>query len=90
MRFHDKDWNAHRAFFGAVGQFLAPGGVIVLQENNRGSVAETFRPMIEASGLAIVFVHGGESERTPLSQMYYIGIMRRGDRAADWTVRLAR
>jgi tRNA1(Val) A37 N6-methylase TrmN6 len=90
LRYHDKDWGAHRAFFAAVGQFLAPGAVIVLQENNHGSIAEMFRSMIEAAGLTIVFVHGGEPVRTPVSRMYYIGIMRRGDAAPDWALRLAR
>jgi methylase of polypeptide subunit release factors len=89
LRYHDKDWNTHRAFFGTIGQFLAPAGVIVLQENNHGSVAEMFRSMIEAAGLAIVFVHGDEPKRTPVSQMYYIGIMRRGDTAPGWVLHAA-
>jgi tRNA1(Val) A37 N6-methylase TrmN6 len=89
LRYHDQDWNAHRAFFAAVGQFLSPGGVIVLQENNHGSTADMFRSMIEASGLTMVFVHGDEPVRTPESRMYYIGIMRRGDTAPDWAVRLS-
>jgi tRNA1(Val) A37 N6-methylase TrmN6 len=89
LRYHDKDWSAHRAFLGAVGQFLKPGGVIVLQENNLGSTAETLRSMIEASGLAIVFVHGSAPQRTQVDQIYYIGIMRRDDTAPDWALRLA-
>jgi tRNA1(Val) A37 N6-methylase TrmN6 len=89
LRYHDKDWGAHRAFFSAIGQFLAPGGVIILQENNLGSTTEMFRSMIEASGLAIVFVHGSAPERTQVDHIYYIGIMRRGDTAPDWVLRAA-
>ena len=38
--------------------------MIVLQENNNGSTAETFREMIEASGLQIVFVNSEVPQRT--------------------------
>ena len=58
--------------------------MIVLQENNRGSTAEMFRPMIEASGLKIVFVVDGKPQRTPRDWFYYIGVMRRSDPAPAW------
>jgi hypothetical protein len=83
---HDEDWGLHRAFFGSVGAFLNPGGVIVLQENNRGSTAETFRSMIEAAGLSVVFVHGCAPRRTPDPRYYYIGMMRNGDTPPPWTI----
>jgi hypothetical protein len=67
-----------------VGRFLRPGGIIVLQENNLGSTAETFREMIETAGLAIVFVDGCAPQRTPDSRIYYIGVMRRGDVVPAW------
>jgi len=72
----DKNWHLHREFFSQVGTFLSPGGVIILQENNRGSTVQTFGPMIETSGLSIVFVDGAERERTPDDKFYFIGIMR--------------
>ena len=84
LRAHDRSWALHREFFATICRFLRPGGVIVLQENNLGSTAETFREMIEAAGLAIVFVDGCEPQRTPDSRIYYIGIMRRGDAAPEW------
>ncbi len=84
LRGQDDDWHLHRDFFTAVGRFLKPGGVIVLQENNRGSTAEMFRPMIEASGLKIVFVVDGKPQRTPRDWFYYIGVMRRSDPAPAW------
>jgi hypothetical protein len=56
----------------------------VLLENNRGSTAETFRSMIEAVGLQVVFVHNCEGQRTPYTRTYYIGIARRGDAVPAW------
>lgn len=84
LRGQDDDWHLHRDFFTAVGRFLKAGGVIVLQENNRGSTAEMFRPMIEASGLKIVFVVDGKPQRTPRDWFYYVGVMRRSDPAPAW------
>src|SRR5258707_1005399 len=43
--------------------FLRPGGIIVLQENNLGSTAETFREMIETARLSIVLVDGCAPQR---------------------------
>lgn len=77
LRFHDEDWKLHRRFFAKIGRFLKPGGIIL--ENNRGSTAETFRGMIEAAGLSIVFVHNCEGRRTPYTRTYYLGIARQGD-----------
>ncbi|MEX0751868.1 MAG: methyltransferase [Xanthobacteraceae bacterium] len=84
LRTHDPDWRIHRGFFAKIANFLKPNGVVVLQENNAGSTAETFRAMIEAAGLSIVFVHGCAPERTPDHRFYYIGIMRREDTPPAW------
>jgi len=84
LRLHDEGWHLHRDFFRSVGPFLKPGGVIVLQENNRGSTAETFRSMIEAADLSIVFVGEGRPRRTTYDRFYFIGIMRRGDPPPAW------
>ena len=73
LRSYDDNWHLHREFFASVGDFLKPGGVIVLQENNRGSTAETFRPMVEKSGLAITFVAECRPQRTSYDWFYYIG-----------------
>jgi len=89
LRGHDPDWRIHRGFYAKVGQHLKPGGVLVIQENNRGSTAETFREMIEAAGFAITFVHDGRPERTPGDHFYYIGAIRRGDAAPDWVRKIA-
>ncbi|MDE2376686.1 methyltransferase [Bradyrhizobium sp.] len=83
---HDPEWRIHREFFASVGKFLADDGVIVLQENNAGSTVESFRRMIEDSGLKIVFVDGDSPTLTRKSAFYYIGIMRRGDAPPAWAM----
>lgn len=85
LRGHDPDWSIHREFLRTVEPFLKPGGVILLQENNAGSTVETFRPMIEQSGLKVAFSHGDLPFRTAQHQYYFIGIMRAGDAAPPWT-----
>jgi hypothetical protein len=56
-----------------------------LQENNRGSTVETFRQMIEQSGLDIVFTDGDFPTLTKESSFFYIGMVRRGDTPPEWT-----
>jgi hypothetical protein len=58
--------------------------VIVLQENNRGSTVETFRSMIERSGLDILFTHADYPTLTKESSFYFIGIGRRGRLQPNW------
>lgn len=83
-RDHDPGWSIHRGFFAAVGRHLAPGGVIVLQENNRGSTPDDFRAMIDDARLSIVFVDRASPQRTADDRFYYIGIVRRGDEVPAW------
>ena len=84
LRFADEGWELHREFFAAVGRFLKPGGVILIQENNQGSIPDTFRAMIEAAGLSLVAVHGDEPRVTPYTRIYYLAVMRRGDAPPAW------
>jgi SAM-dependent methyltransferase len=84
LRAHDPDWSIHRGFYANVAQHLKPGGVICVQENNRGSTAETFRGMIEQAGLRIIFVDNGAPQRTPHDVFYYVGVMRAGDTPPPW------
>ncbi len=84
LRSFDENWRIHREFFATIGQFLNPSGVVVLQENNRGSTAETFRPMLEASGLAMTLVAECRPLRSLYDRFYYIAIMRRGDSPPAW------
>jgi Methyltransferase small domain len=84
LRAHDPGWRIHREFFATIGDFLNVGGVVVLQENNRGSTVQTFRQMIEQSGLEIVFTDGDQPTLTNESEFYYIGIVRRGEAPPQW------
>ena len=86
IRAHDPGWRIHREFFATIGDFLTAGGVIVLQENNRGSTVETFREMIGQAGLEIVFTDGYFPALTKESSFYYIGIIRRGYMPPPWTI----
>ena len=87
IRAHDPDWRIHKNFFETVGDHLAEDGVIVLQENNRGSTVATFRPMIEQAGFEIFFTHGDHPTLTKESSFYFIGIGRGRARPA-WAERL--
>jgi predicted RNA methylase len=84
LRAHDPDWQIHREFFATIGEFLTTGGIVVLQENNRGSTVEVFRQMIEQSGLEIVFTDGDSPTLTKESSFFYIGIVRRGAAPPQW------
>jgi 16S rRNA G966 N2-methylase RsmD len=84
LRFADRGWHLHREFFASVGRFLKPGGVILIQENNQGSAPDMFRAMIDAAGLSLVAVHGGEPRATPYTRIYYLAVMRRGDAPPAW------
>ena len=84
LRLHDPSWQLHRDFFDNVGKFLKPSGVIVLQENNLGSTAATFKDMIEQAGLVTIFVQGDGGKLTPYPRYYYLGVARRGDILPAW------
>lgn len=84
IRAHDPDWAIHREFFNTIGAHLAGDGVVVLQENNRGSTVDSFRDMIEAAGLKIVFTDGDHKELTPKSVFYFIGIMKKDAGVPAW------
>jgi methylase of polypeptide subunit release factors len=84
IRAHDPDWEIHREFFNTIHPHLADDGVIVLQENNRGTTVETFRKMIDKAGLQIVFTHGDHKALTKESVFYFIGIVKKGANVPPW------
>lgn len=84
IRAHDPGWAIHREFFDTIHRHLTDDGVIVLQENNRGSVVETFREMIDTAGLEIVFTHGDHKELTTESIFYFVGIIKKGAEQPEW------
>ena len=94
IRSLDTDWYIHRGFFGAIGRFLQPGGVIVLQESTRGSTAETFRDMIEQAGLTIVFASGCGKTLTRYEAHYFLASCGKVTRSRGcgliWLARMTR
>lgn len=89
LRAHDPGWRLHREFLRDIGKFLKPGGVIVLQENNNGSTAATFRPMIEDVGLKVVFVNNEIPQITSDHRFFYLGIMHKDATVPDWAKKAA-
>ncbi len=47
----DLNWSLHRHLYLSVGDFLAPGGSVLLQENSSASCTSDFLPFVEAGGL---------------------------------------
>lgn len=76
----DPDWQAHQDFFKHIGQHLDPNGVILLQENQAGSIRreQEWRHIIEKNGLRISAVFDSPhfyNQPGPWCQIYYIEIV---------------
>jgi hypothetical protein len=50
LRTADPGWRIHAAFYAQIGKFMKPGGKVILVENQAGSNADVFEPMITAGG----------------------------------------
>ena len=76
----DADWQAHQDFFAHIGQHLTDDGVILLQENQAGSLngVEDFRPFIEHNNLKITdcFRSTKYYDSNGPTQIYYIEISK--------------
>lgn len=77
----DPDWTAHQEFFENIGSHLLPNAVILLQENQAGSLRREaeFEPYIRAAGLEITDVFNSPEHYTPdhYTQIYYIEIRQK-------------
>ncbi len=51
---NDNEWAIHDKFYSNISKFLKPGGMILIQENNKVSSIGNFRKMIEKGGLKLV------------------------------------
>ena len=67
----DKEWAAHKDFFAQAKLRLSEKGVILLQENDTGSDAKVFEPMIKEAGLQIKSV--GHSQM--YENIYYLEVV---------------
>ncbi|MER9586055.1 methyltransferase [Mesorhizobium sp. M0276] len=74
----DDKWLLHREFFSGIRKHLERDGLIVLFENGKGSHIDTFRPMIESSGLKI---SGWQWSRRFNALYWYLFIMRDDSKA---------
>jgi len=74
----DRDWQAHEEFYANIGSHLNTGAVILMQENQAGSLAgpAEFMPMIERNGLQITayWTSAGYFDRSGPTQIYYMEI----------------
>ncbi len=75
----DRGWSAHREFYQNIRPRLTENGVILIQENQAGSIrgVEEFREMIENNGLEITDVSESThfwNQPGPWAQIYYIEI----------------
>ena len=74
----DVNWAAHRDFFTHIKRHLTPNGVILLQENQAGSLnrEQDFLPDIESAGLKVTAVFDSDRYYAPgdHTQIYYIEI----------------
>lgn len=84
IRAHDPGWRIHEEFYRRVGDFLAPQGVVLIQECCDGSSAETFKPMIEANGLQMVHDSGPLDFPGWETQFYFLASMRAGSAIPAW------
>jgi 16S rRNA G966 N2-methylase RsmD len=50
----DPGWRLHRDFYRSVGDHLAPGGSLLIQENSEGSALDDFLPFMAEGGLCHV------------------------------------
>jgi len=77
----DQNWAVHQEFFENIGKHLLPGGVILLQENQAGSLNREldFKPFIDDAGLEITSVFNSSEHYTPdhYTQIYYIEIRQK-------------
>ena len=77
----DQNWAAHQEFFQNIARHLVPGGVILLQENQAGSLnrEQDFAPFIESAGLTVTAVFDSPQYYTPghHTQIYYIEMQKK-------------
>lgn len=77
----DQNWAAHQEFFANIGRHLLPNGIILLQENQAGSLnrEHDFEPFITAAGLEITAVFNSPKHYNPQdhTQIYYIEIRQK-------------
>lgn len=77
----DQHWRAHLEFYANIGRHLNPDAVILMQENQAGSLAgpAEFLPMIEGNGLKLTGYWTSDQyfDRSGPTQIYYLEIRQK-------------
>ena len=77
----DTDWRAHEEFYSHIGHYLNPDAVILMQENQAGSLLgpAEFLPMIERNGLRCTgyWTSSQYFDRSGPAQIYYMEIRQK-------------
>jgi methylase of polypeptide subunit release factors len=77
----DPDWQAHREFYSHIGRHMNPDSVILMQENQAGSIdgPVEFRDMIYRAGLKITgyFTSDLHYDTAGPTQIYYLEIRQK-------------
>ena len=73
---YDFGWEAHRLFFENISNYMNNDSLLILQENNRGSVTEDFRKVIEQSNLKLIESVGDKGFLTSSDNFYFLLIKK--------------
>lgn len=77
----DPGWHAHEEFYQNIGRYINPGAVILMQENQAGSLGgpAEFMPMIERNGLQVTayWSSADHFDRSGPTQIYYLEIRQK-------------
>ena len=77
----DTDWQTHQEFYANIRQYLNPDAVILMQENQAGSLGgpAEFLPMIESNGLILTAYWTSPTyfDRSGPTQIYYLEIRQK-------------
>jgi methylase of polypeptide subunit release factors len=70
--FCDPDWSVHRRFYQSVGEFMNPGGHILMLEPRYGATPDIFEPMIREGGGTVVATEIGVALTGIETEVYYM------------------
>ena len=77
----DQQWQAHEEFYANIGRYLNPNSLILIQENQAGSLIgpAEFMPMIERNGLKVTgyWTSTRYFDRSGPTQIYYMEIRQK-------------
>jgi methylase of polypeptide subunit release factors len=72
LRTYDPDWSIHKKFYAKIKRHMKPGGLVVMQECQRGSDADVFKPMIADGGGRFIRSFAAEDLYGKKNAIYYV------------------